>query len=63
MVAPTDFPALRGGTFAALAHVEARAGRPAAWKAALERAVAEHERKGNVVAARRVRELIGSGPP
>jgi tetratricopeptide (TPR) repeat protein len=63
MVEPTDFLELRGGTFEALAHVEARAGRPAGWKAALERAVAEHDRKGNVVAARRVRDLIRRGPP
>jgi class 3 adenylate cyclase len=62
MVEPTDFLELRAATFEALAHVEVRAGRPAGWKAALERALAEHDRKGNVVAARRVRDLIGRGP-
>jgi class 3 adenylate cyclase len=63
MVEPTDFLELRAGTFEALAHVEARAGRPAGWKAALERALAERDRKGNMVAAARVRELLGGGPP
>jgi hypothetical protein len=63
MVEPTDFLELRGDTFEALAHVEARAGRPDAWKAALERALAEHQQKENVVSAQRVRKLLEQGPP
>jgi class 3 adenylate cyclase len=63
MVEPTDFLELRARAFEALAHVEARAGRPDGWKSALERALAEHDRKGNLVDARRVRELLASGPP
>jgi hypothetical protein len=63
IVEPTDFPEMRAGTFEALAHVEARDGRPEAWKAALERALAEHERKGNLVAAKRVREQLAQGAP
>jgi class 3 adenylate cyclase len=63
LVEPTDFLELRGGAFEALAHVEARAGHPDGWKAALERALAEHDRKGNLVAAGRVRELLAAGPP
>jgi class 3 adenylate cyclase len=63
LVEPTDFLELRGGVFEALAHVEARAGRPEGWKAALDRALAEHGRKGNLVAAARVRELQAAGPP
>ena len=63
IVEPTDFLELRADTFEALAHVEARAGRAAAWRTALERALAEHELKGNLVSARRVRELLEQGPP
>ena len=63
MVEPTDFLELRGDTFEALAHVSARAGRPAAWKAALERSLAEHERKGNLVSAQHVRSLLEQGLP
>jgi class 3 adenylate cyclase/tetratricopeptide (TPR) repeat protein len=63
LVEPTDFLELRGRTFEALAHVEARAGRPTAWKAALERALAEHDRKGNLVSANRVRERLAAGAP
>ena len=63
LVEPTDFLELRGRAFEALAHVEARAGRPDLWKAALERALAEHERKGNLVAAARVRDQQAAGPP
>ena len=63
MVEPTDFLELRGDTFEALAHVEARAGRPDGWRAALERALAEHERKANVVSAQHIRELLEQGPP
>jgi class 3 adenylate cyclase len=61
LIEPTDFPEFRAGAFEALAHVESRDGRPAAWKAAMERALLEHERKGNVVAARRVQELLDQG--
>jgi hypothetical protein len=63
LVEPTDFLELRGGAFEALAHVEARAGRPDGWKAALERSLGEHERKGNIMDARRVRDLLTAGPP
>jgi tetratricopeptide (TPR) repeat protein len=63
LIEPTDFLELRGATFDALAHVEARAGRPDAWRAALERALAEHDRKGNLVSAGRIREQLAAGPP
>ena len=63
MVEPTDFLELRGDTFEALAHVEARAGRPDGWRAALERSLAEHERKANVVSAQHIRKLLAEGPP
>ncbi|MEP6666753.1 MAG: adenylate/guanylate cyclase domain-containing protein [Nocardioidaceae bacterium] len=63
LVEPTDFLELRGRAFEALAHVEARAGRPDRWKAALDRALAEHEQKGNLVAAARVRVQHAAGPP
>jgi hypothetical protein len=63
LVEPTDFLELRGRAFEALAHVEARAGRPDGWKAGLDRALAEHEQKGNLVAAGRVRERQSAGPP
>jgi tetratricopeptide (TPR) repeat protein len=62
-VEPTDFPEMRAGAFEALAHVEARAGRTDEWRAALERALAEHERKGNVVGTERVREQLTLGGP
>ena len=63
LVEPTDFPELRGVVFEALAHVHARAGRPDDWRDALERALGEHDRKGNLVSARRVREALAAGPP
>jgi tetratricopeptide (TPR) repeat protein len=63
MIEPTDFLEARGATFEALAHVRARAGDPEGWKAALDRALAEHDRKGNLVSAGRVRELLAAGPP
>jgi class 3 adenylate cyclase/tetratricopeptide (TPR) repeat protein len=63
LVEPTDFLELRGTAFEALAHVEARAGRRDGWKAALERALAEHDRKGNFVMAGRVRERLAAGAP
>ena len=63
LVEPTDFLELRGETFEALAHVEARAGRAEAWRTALERALAEHERKANVVSAEHIRKLLEEGPP
>ena len=63
MVEPTDFLELRGDTFEALAHVEGRAGRAEAWKSALERALAEHERKENLVGARHIRKLLDQGHP
>ena len=63
MIGPTDYLELRGDTFEALAHVQARAGRTDAWKAALDRALAEHERKENVVSAQHIREQLERGPP
>jgi class 3 adenylate cyclase len=60
---PTDFLEMRAEAFEALAHVEARAGRTESWRAALERALAEHERKGNLVRAHHIRELLEQGPP
>ena len=54
---------MRGATYEGLAYVEARAGDPDAWKAALERALAEHDGKGNLVSAGRVRDLQAAGPP
>ncbi|MDP9270331.1 MAG: AAA family ATPase [Chloroflexota bacterium] len=63
MIDPTDFRDLRGGVFEGLAHVEARAGRVEGWTAALERALNEHVSKGNVVSARRIRELMAGAPP
>jgi hypothetical protein len=63
MIEPTDFLELRGGAFEALAHVEARAGRVESWKAALEQALNEHVGKGNLVAERRVRDLLAGQPP
>jgi len=63
MVEPTDFRELRGGTFEALAHVEARAGSVEGWKAALERALNEHVSKGNLVGEQQVRELLRGDPP
>jgi class 3 adenylate cyclase len=62
-VEPTDFLELRGAAFEALAHVAARAGRPDGWKAALERAMAEHDRKGNLVSGGRIRDQLAAGPP
>jgi len=62
-VEPTDYRELRAGAFEALAHVEARAGRPGGWKAALERALSEHEQKGNIVMAARVRDQLAGHPP
>ena len=63
MAEPTDFPEYRAGVFEALAHVEARAGRADGWRSALDRALAEHERKANLPAAQRVRDAIANGPP
>ena len=60
---PTDFLELRGRVFEAQAHVEARAGRPKGWRAALEQALTEHERKGNLVDSKRIRDLMAVEPP
>jgi class 3 adenylate cyclase/tetratricopeptide (TPR) repeat protein len=62
MLEPTDFLEMRASAYEALAHVELRAGRSDEGKAALERALAEHEQKGNLVDARRVRDLLEKGP-
>ncbi len=63
LMKPTDFLELRGSAFEALAHVEARAGHPDGWRVALERALAEHDRKGNLVSAGRIRDQLAAGPP
>jgi len=63
MAEPTDFTEYRAGVFEALAHVEARAGRAGGWRSALDRALAERERKGNLAGAQHVRALIEKGPP
>jgi class 3 adenylate cyclase len=63
LLEPTDFREMRAAAFEALAHVEARAGSADAWKAALERALVEHEGKANLVGAKRVRALLDQGPP
>jgi class 3 adenylate cyclase/tetratricopeptide (TPR) repeat protein len=62
LLEPTDFLEMRASAFEALAHVNARDGNPDAWRAALERALAEHERKANMVGARRVRGMLERGP-
>ncbi|MEP6469455.1 MAG: hypothetical protein ABJC24_06750, partial [Chloroflexota bacterium] len=62
LVEPTDFLEMRAEAFEALAHINARAGRMDGWTAALQRALAEHEQKANLVAAKRVRELLEQGP-
>jgi len=63
LVEPTDFLELRGRVFEAQAHVEARAGRIEGWHSALGRALAERERKGNLVDATRIRDLIAGSIP
>jgi class 3 adenylate cyclase len=62
LVEPTDFLEYRAHAFEALAHVEARARRADAWKAALEQALREHESKGNLVGAERIRRQLAEGP-
>jgi tetratricopeptide (TPR) repeat protein len=61
MLEPTDFLEMQASAFEALAHVELRAGRPDGWKAALERALDAHGRKGNLIGAQRVRDLLEKG--
>ena len=63
MVEPTDFLELRGDTFEALAHVEDAPAGTDGWKSALERALAEHEQKENLVSAQHIRDLLEQGPP
>jgi hypothetical protein len=63
MIEPTDFLEARGATYEGLAHVHARAGDSEGWRAGLDRALAEHERKGNLVSAGRVRDMLAGGPP
>jgi hypothetical protein len=63
LAGPTDFLELRADAFESLAHVEACAGNAAAWKAAMNRTLGEYERKGHVVGARRIRNLLAAGPP
>jgi hypothetical protein len=62
MIEPTDFLEMRAETFESAAHVALRAGETDAWRASLERALAEHERKGSLVGAKRVRVLLANGP-
>jgi class 3 adenylate cyclase len=62
-IEPTDFLEARGAVYEGLAHVRARGGDRDGWRAALQRALAEHERKGNIVSASRVRDLLAGGPP
>jgi class 3 adenylate cyclase len=63
LLEPTDFLEYRGNAFEALAHVEGRAGHADPREAALRRALAEHERKGNVVSAQHIRKLLEQSPP
>jgi class 3 adenylate cyclase len=63
LVAPTDFLSLRGQVQEGLARVQARAGQIDKWREALDRAVHEHEQKGNLPWAQRVRDAIAAGPP
>jgi len=63
MVEATDFLELRALVRESQAGVAARAGHPEAWRAAMEAALAEHERKGNLVAATHVRGELAAGPP
>src|SRR5439155_12539190 len=63
LVEPTDFLELRGRVYEAQALVEARAGRRDGWSAALSRAIAEYEAKGDVVTPARLRERLAAGPP
>jgi class 3 adenylate cyclase/tetratricopeptide (TPR) repeat protein len=63
MVEPTDFPELRAGVFDAKAHLEATAGRPDEARRWLLRALEEHERKGNLMDAARVRAALEGSPP
>ena len=62
LLEPTDFLEMKASAFEALAHVESRAGNRDAWRAALQRSLAEHEQKGNAVGAQRVRDLLEKGP-
>jgi len=63
LLEPTDFLEMRGQVQEGIAHVEARVGRTNEWRAALERALQEHEQKGNLPWAQRVRDAIAAGPP
>jgi class 3 adenylate cyclase len=63
LVEPTDFLEMRAAAYEGLAHVTARAGDRDGWKAALERALTEHDRKGNLVSAGRVRGQLAADPP
>jgi class 3 adenylate cyclase/tetratricopeptide (TPR) repeat protein len=63
MIEPTDMPEMKASTFEALAHVELRAGRADAWRAALERALAQHTLKANLVGIARVQGELERGFP
>ncbi len=56
----SDELAQRGDALTDLAAVLARAGRPDEAATALRDAISLHERKGNVVAAARTRQTLGS---
>ena len=62
MVEPTDFLELRARVRESEAHVAERAARPEQWRSALEGALAEHERKGNLVAVEAVRAKLAGRP-
>jgi hypothetical protein len=63
LVEPTDYLIVRAEVFSALADVLAQGGRQDEAVAAQERAVAELERKGDVVGAGRARERLEEHRP
>jgi tetratricopeptide (TPR) repeat protein len=64
LVEPIDLLLVKAGSFDALGAVLATAGNPHEARVALERAIALHEQKGNVVSARRSRAALnGLGAP
>ena len=58
LVEPIDFLDLKGHVHDVLGEVLARAGRLDDAAVAVERAIALHEQKGNVVSANRSRKLL-----
>ncbi|HET9437891.1 MAG TPA: adenylate/guanylate cyclase domain-containing protein [Gaiellaceae bacterium] len=63
IVEPTDFIGLQADTHDALGHVLSRAERRDEARGALQRAIALHEQKGNVVAAARSRRALDEFGP